>query len=303
MNETYRGQVSLLLSVLPEIAKEKCFALHGGTAINLFVREMPRLSVDIDLTYLPIEDRKTSLDNVSDALERIQGRILTALPKAKVQHQMEVSKLQVSNRSFQVKVEVNQTNRGVLSDPVEYQLCEKAQDQFDAFCSIPVVPLSQLYGGKICAALDRQHPRDLFDVKYLLQNEGIIDEIKKGFLLSAISSNRPIHELLQPNLQDQRSAFENQFSGMTAEPFTYDDFEATRNALISKISESWTDPDKQFLIGFSKLEPDWGIYDFERFPSVQWKIQNLTRLKRYNPNKHGEMVGLLEKSFSEKCKV
>ena len=154
MIETYRGQVSLLRSVLPEIAKEKCFALHGGTAINLFVREMPRLSVDIDLTYLPIEDRQNSLDNIVDALERIKGRILTTLPKTKVQNQKEISKLQISHRGFQIKIEVNQTNRGVLSDPIEYQLCEKAQDQFDAFCSIAVVPLSQLYGGKICAALD-----------------------------------------------------------------------------------------------------------------------------------------------------
>lgn len=300
MNETYRGQVSLLLSVLPEIAKEKCFALHGGTAINLFVREMPRLSVDIDLTYLPTEDRQTSLDNIADALERIKRRILTTLPKAGVKHQKEVSKLQVSYRGFKIKVEVNQTNRGVLSDPIEYQLCEKAQDQFDAFCSIAVVPLSQLYGGKICAALDRQHPRDLFDMKYLLQNDGISDEIKKGLLLSILSSKRPIHELLQPNLQDQRSAFENQFSGMTAEPFSYDDFETTRTDLLAHITNSWTESDKKFLIGFSKLEPDWGIYDFERFPSIQWKIQNLTKLKKDNPNKHRELVRLLEKSFSEK---
>ncbi|MBV6645245.1 MAG: nucleotidyl transferase AbiEii/AbiGii toxin family protein [Cyclobacteriaceae bacterium] len=299
MNETFRGQVSLLLSVLPEIAKEKCFALHGGTAINLFVREMPRLSVDIDLTYLPIEDRKTSLDNISDALEQIKGRIITVLPGATVQHQRKVSKLQISNRGYQIKLEVNQTNRGILSYPVEYQLCETAQDQFDAFCSINIVPLSQLYGGKICAALDRQHPRDLFDVKYLLQNEGISNEIKKGFLLSALSSNRPIHELLRPNLQDQRSAFENQFSGMTAEPFRYDDFKATRTELIADITNSWTESDKKFLIGFSKLEPDWSIYDFERFPSVQWKIQNLTKFKKSNPNKYQEQVEILEKVLTK----
>ncbi|MFY0652564.1 MAG: nucleotidyl transferase AbiEii/AbiGii toxin family protein [Cyclobacteriaceae bacterium] len=293
INETYRGQVSLLLSVLPEIAKEKCFALPGGTAINLFVREMARLSVDIDLTYLPIEDRQTSLDNIADALEQIKKRVFSILPKATVQHQKEISKLQISNRGYQIKVEVNQTNRGVFSGPIESQLCETAQDQFDAFCSIAVVPLSQLYGGKICAALDRQHPRDLFDVKYLLQNEGISNEIKKGLLLSILSSNRPVHELLQTNLQDQQTTFENQFSGMTVEPFTYEDFEITRKQLITKIFESWTDSDKQFLIGFLKLEPDWGIYDFERFPSVQWKIQNLTKLKHDNPYKHREQVELL----------
>ncbi len=293
MNEIYKGQVSLLLSAIPEIAKEKCFALHGGTAINLFVREMPRLSVDIDLTYVSIEDRHTSLDKIAQALEGIRERILSVLPKAKVQHQREVSKLQISYQGFQ-KVEVNQTNRGVLSDPMEYSLCEKAQDQFDAFCSIPIVPLTQLYGGKVCAALDRQHPRDVFDVKYLLQNERINKEIKKGFLLAMLSSNRPIHELLRPNLLDQQATLENQFTGMTTEPFTYENFETTRKHLITNIANSWTNSDKQFLIGFLKLEPDWSIYDFEKFPSVQWKIQNLTKLKEINPDKHKEQVELLK---------
>ena len=295
MNEAYKGQVSLLLSVLPEIAKEKCFALHGGTAINLFVREMPRLSVDIDLTYLPIEERVSSLEKIEAALDRIKEQVLRVIPSVQIHHQKAVSKLQVSNEGLQVKVEVNQINRGVLSEPIEFPLCETAQQQFDAFCTMPVVPFGQLYGGKICAALDRQHPRDIFDVKYLLQNEGINEEIKNGFLLLALSSKRPVHELLQPNLQNQQSAFENQFSGMTANPFTYEDFETTRNHLVTKISESWNESDKQFLIGFSKLEPDWGIHDFEKFPSVQWKIQNLTRFKKSNPNKYKEQVEMLEK--------
>ena len=61
----YKKQVHLLLSVLPMVAKENCFALHGGTAINLFLNNMPRLSVDIDLTYLPVENRDTSMDNIA----------------------------------------------------------------------------------------------------------------------------------------------------------------------------------------------------------------------------------------------
>lgn len=295
MDQTYRGQVSLLLSVLPEIAKEKCFALHGGTAINLFVREMPRLSVDIDLTYLPIEDRQTSLDNIATALERVKERILSIIPRSVVKHQKEVSKLQISNLGFQIKIEVNQTNRGILSNPVEYPLCETAQDEFNVFCSIHIVPIAQLYGGKICAALDRQHPRDIFDVKFLLQNEGINKEIKTGLLLSMLSSNRPIHELLQPNLQDQRTAIENQFSGMTVEPFTYKDFETIREHLIINIADLWTDADKQFLMSFLNLKPDWSIYDFKRFPSVQWKIQNLRKLEKSNSEKYHEQTKLLGK--------
>src|SRR5690625_6946333 len=69
----YEAQVGLLLTVLPEVAKEDCFALHGGTAINLFIRNMPRLSVDIDLTYLPLKDRNVSIQAISKALKRIRS--------------------------------------------------------------------------------------------------------------------------------------------------------------------------------------------------------------------------------------
>jgi len=65
----YYQQVVLLLDVLPIVGQETCFALKGGTAINLFVRNLPRLSVDIDLTYLPVQDRTTSLREVGSALE------------------------------------------------------------------------------------------------------------------------------------------------------------------------------------------------------------------------------------------
>ena len=67
-NRMYSAQVKLLVQALPEVAKETCFALHGGTAINLFVRELPRLSVDIDLTYVPIEPREISLRHINEAL-------------------------------------------------------------------------------------------------------------------------------------------------------------------------------------------------------------------------------------------
>ena len=55
-SQKYKNQVRLLLRFLHSMAQEECFALHGRMAINLFMRNMPRLSVDIDQTYLPIED-------------------------------------------------------------------------------------------------------------------------------------------------------------------------------------------------------------------------------------------------------
>ncbi|MBD1262170.1 nucleotidyl transferase AbiEii/AbiGii toxin family protein [Maribacter polysiphoniae] len=286
----YKQQVSLLLQVLPEVAKEPIFALHGGTAINLFVRDMPRLSVDIDLTYIPIEDRKTSFKNIIDGLDRIKTQLEKMLLEASITLKRDKLKLQITTVKAQIKLEVNQINRGIMDDTVRLPLCEKTQEEFDAFCAIPVVPLGQLYGGKICAALDRQHPRDLFDVKYLLENEGFTEEIKKGFILFLLSSNRPLHEMLHPHFIDQRETLINQFDGMSPEPFTYEDFEKNRKELIKTIYQNLTDKDKEFLLSFGEGTPNWAIYDFERFPAVQWKLRNLVKLKNANPEKHEKFV-------------
>ena len=301
MEKTYRQQVSLLLSVLPEVAKEKCFALHGGTAINLFVRDMPRLSVDIDLTYLPIEDRATSLKNIADALGRIKANIEKVVPRVHVNARLDAGKLQISANRADIKLEVNLVNRGVLVAPKDLPLCDKAQNQFEAFCTMPVVSIGQLFGGKIVAALDRQHPRDLFDVKYLLQTEGFTDEVKQGFLLCLLCSDRPIHEVIDPNFQDQRSALDNQFSGMTDEKFDYEEFESTREKLVETIHQGLNERDKKFLLSVNNLKPDWSIYDFQKFPSINWKLQNLQKLKDKNLDKHREQYeALKEKLYKRK---
>ena len=300
MEKAYKKQVALLLSVLPEVAKEKCFALHGGTAINLFVREMPRLSVDIDLTYVPIEDRATSFINIAKTLEKIKATIEATIPSVIVSHKQEIGKLLISVPGADIKLEVNQIGRGVLSEPVKMALSEKAQNDFDSYCVVPVVPLGQLYGGKICAALDRQHPRDLFDVKYLLQNEGFSDEIKKGFLLCLLSSARPIHELISPNFQDQRLAMINQFDGMSGEIFTYEEYESIRTQLVETINNNLTKADRTFLLSVKNLTPDWSVYDFQAFPAVQWKLHNLQNLQAKEPQKYKEQYEALKKILGVK---
>ncbi|TGV02129.1 nucleotidyl transferase AbiEii/AbiGii toxin family protein [Flavivirga rizhaonensis] len=295
----YKNQVTLLLQVLPEVAKEKCFALHGGTAINLFIRDMPRLSVDIDLTYIPIEDRTVSFQKIVAALDNIKMNLDRIFPKAVITLKEKLLKLQVTTAKAQIKLEVSQINRGILDEPVDLPLCIKAQEEFDAFCTISVVSIGQLYGGKICAALDRQHPRDLFDIKSLLKNEGFTNDIKKGFMLFLLSSKRPLNEMLQPNLTDQQEAMANQFDSMSSEPFTYEDFEKTREALIHTIRQNLIAEDKEFLLSFSNLTPNWSIYDFEKFPAVQWKLQNLTKLKTNNLEKYNTFHAALKKLLEE----
>lgn len=290
----YKKQVSLLLNVLPEIAKESSFALFGGTAINLFVRNMPRLSVDIDLTYVPIEDRATTLGNIQSALSRTKERIEGVVRQVQIADRSKQGKLYISAQDAGIKIEVNIVARGTLSEPAEMTLCQKAQKDFEAFATMPVVPFGQLYGGKICAALDRQHPRDLFDIKHLLKNEGFSHEIKTGFLLALVSSERPIHELLDPHLLDQSSTLKNHFVGMSSEEFTYTDFEAAITRLLEMIHDGLTNPDRQFLLGIKRLEPVWDEYSFEHFPAVQWKLQNLQLLKNKNHEKYLDQYKALE---------
>ncbi len=295
--QAYKKQVGLLLDVLPEVAKEPCFALHGGTAINLFVRNMPRLSVDIDLTYIPTEDRQLALVNIAEALERVKRSIEMLIPNIRVLHRKEVAKLLISSQGVDIKLEVNLVGRGVIDTPNKMPLCDKAQNDYDAFCAIQVVPIGQLYGGKICAALDRQHPRDLFDIKFLLENEGFSEDIKKGFLFCLLCSDRPINEVIRPNFQDQRLAMANQFEGMSAEIFSYEDFEITREKLVQIIHAHLTQVDKNFLLSVKNLTPDWSVYDFEKFPAVQWKMRNLQILKDKNSQKHREQYDALKEKL------
>lgn len=294
MREEYKKQVNLLLSILPEIAKEECFALHGGTAINLFVRDMPRLSVDIDLTYLPLEDFEASRINMNEALKRIVVSIQKVLPDSKIHHDEKTCKLIVNDNKVSVKVEVSLMGRGSIYEPQVMELCKKAQKEFNAFVETRVLNYGLLFGGKICAALDRQHPRDLFDVLHLLNNEGFTDEVKSGFLFYLLGHNRPMHEILAPNLQDQSSAMETQFSGMTTDGFNYKEFEKTREQLIKVIHQRLTESDKNFLMGILKLKPDWTIYDFKDYPGIKWKLLNLEKLKSGNPEKYQFMIDQLQ---------
>jgi predicted nucleotidyltransferase component of viral defense system len=296
-NNNYHKQVALLISVIPEIALEPRFALHGGTAINLFDRDMPRLSVDIDLTYIPIEDRETSFANISAALTNIKSRTEKRLQGSSVEHKMELHKLLVSHNDAMIKIEVSQIVRGILGAVTEKILCKKAQEKFDTFCSINIVSNGQLYGGKVCAAMDRQHPRDIFDVKQLLQKQGFTEEIKDGFLFRLLSSDRSIQDVLFPNLQDQRLAMANQFAGMSDEQFTYEEYEFVREMMVKTLQASITEADKSFILGFKNIIPDWSIYNFEAYPSIKWKLQNLEKIKTTNPAKHKDLYDILKRKL------
>jgi predicted nucleotidyltransferase component of viral defense system len=296
----YRARVELLLRLLPEVAKERAFALKGGTAINLFVRDMPRLSVDIDLTYLPFDDRNSSMAQIADALRRIKKQLDAAgggiSTRVTAQGGGQEAKLICQRQGAAVKVEVNTVLRGHLWPTRELELVQSAQDEFGMFAAATVISHAELFGGKICAALDRQHPRDLFDIQQLLDNEGFGDDVRLGFVSSLLSHTRPMHELLQPKFQDQRGLFETQFTGMTIEPYSYAEFEAIRERLVDEIHSQLQDEERELLLSVKRGEPHWNLFPvagLDRMPAVQWKLANIQKLKKNAP-KHAEQLKALE---------
>lgn len=294
MNDMYRRQVALLIRVMPIVFKIKDFAVHGGTAINLFHRNLPRYSVDIDVTYIPLEDRDTSLKNINTHLANLKTAIERAVPGIRVIHKPDVWKLQCVKDGTTIKIEVNGTKRGILGDTEKIQLCEKAKEEFGMSCFANIVSWSQLYGGKIVAALSRQHPRDLFDCRGITSDDFVA--VKNGFMLCLLGSDKPIIESLNPNPIDQQEALDNQFEGMTDEPFNYDDYQKARLNLIDVVNQGLTDDDKAFLISFEDGNPDWSkccAGDLSYYPSVRWKLQNIAKLKSNNPTKHKEGVDKL----------
>jgi predicted nucleotidyltransferase component of viral defense system len=298
MNEKYRKQVALLIKTMPSVYKLKEFAVHGGTAINLFHKNMPRYSVDIDLTYLPLKDREQSLQEINTRLLELKQSIEKTVTGIKITPKLNACKLLCVNNEAAIKIEVNGIKRGMIGDIEVKKLCPKAQQDFDMACLARIVPFSQLYGGKIAAALSRQHPRDLFDCKYM--DVKSFDEVKEGVMFCLLGSDNPIVESLHPNLVNQREALDNQFEGMSDIPFTYSDFEETRRGLIEKVNKMFTDEDKEFFVSFEQGEPQWSrcsLGNVSNYPSVKWKLQNILNLKKTNPEKHKSGVEKLSSYF------
>ena len=249
-DQQYKKQVALLLRILPLVYKITDFAVHGGTAINLFHQNMPRYSVDIDLTYISIEPRTASLEKINQHLGKLKTSIERAIPGIHVEHKSEVWKLLCTHDGATVKIEVNGTKRGILGEVKIMELCPKAKEEFQASCKARIVPYSQLYGGKITAALSRQHPRDMFDCKYM--KDQTLEDVKDGLILCLLGSDKPIVESLSPNSINQEEALENQFKGMSDIPFTYTDYEQARESIIKKVNDCLTNTDKDFLVSFEE---------------------------------------------------
>jgi predicted nucleotidyltransferase component of viral defense system len=288
-DEAYRKQVALLVKIVPLVAAEASLALKGGTAINLFLRDMPRLSVDIDLTYVPVADRAPSLKEIDAAMRRIAKEIERGVPGAKVsasapKGEKGITKLTVRADDAQIKIEVTPVLRGCVYKPAVRSVSARVEEEF-GFAEMPVVSFADLYAGKIVTALDRQHPRDLFDVRDLLANEGIDDKLRKAFIVYLLSHDRPMAEVLAPRRLDISAEYKRGFEGMVDRPVTLDELLKAREDLIGEIVGKMPKHHRRFLISAKRGEPDWALLDLpgaKDLPAVRWKLENLAKLSADN---------------------
>jgi len=294
--QIYRAQVELLIRTLPHVAAEDCFAMKGGTAINFFVRDLPRLSVDIDLTYLPIQPREISLAEIEAALTRTADRLSDALPGAHIQAPRAdnlLTKLIVRNHGVQIKVEVTPVLRGSVFKPEIRSVAPIVERTF-GFAEMRIVSLPDLYAGKIVAALDRQHPRDLFDVRELLANEVIDNRLRQAFIVYLLSHGRPMAEVLNSPQKDIAQEFARGFVGMTADPVDLDELIRAREELVAQIVGDMPDDHRAFLLSFERGEPEWALLGVDLvpdLPAIRWRQQNLDKL---SDEDRGKLVAQLE---------
>ena len=301
MNKNFLAQSRLVMDVLPFIAEEKIFALKGGTAINFFIRDLPRLSVDIDLTYCPIELRDVTLKKSNEAFDRIIDKLKSRLGMHVVLQRDKndefVAKIDLQSKHAQIKIEPNFVFRGTIHPIHEIEVQPKVTEILERTVKMQVISFEDLYAGKICATLNRQHPRDLFDMKLLLENEGLSDEILKSFVVYLASDSRPINELLRPNLHDFSLNYQSEFSGMTDMTVGTEELISIRDYLCQNIVSMLSNNEKQFLLSLVRLEPKWDLLslpiDIKKLPGIKFKLINLEKMENKKRTKYIDQVELL----------
>jgi hypothetical protein len=303
MNPATIATVRQLLDIAPVVFATPHFAIKGGTALNLFLHDLPRLSVDIDVVFTDHSlDREAALQAIAAELSAISQK-LEAMGYEVRQRRSSASnesKLMVIGPLAEVKVEVNEVFRGTLLPLQHRPISPATEAQFAQAVTLPLLATAELYGSKLVAAMDRQHPRDLFDVLVLYDTIGLTTEIVDCFVAYLAGHNRPVHEVLAPRLQPLEATFANQFNGMSRDEVNLETLEQVRARLVQDLPRALTQQHRDFLRSLVKNQPLWDCMPFphlQELPAIRWKLQNLAKLRG---SKRAEQVQGLEASFQQK---
>jgi hypothetical protein len=304
MTPSYLDSARLLTQVAPLVLADDTFALKGGTAINLFVRDMPRLSVDLDLVFVNYAlPRQDALVQINESMRRARTRISARGFEVRANSAGDngETKLFVRRGRTEVKIEANFVMRGTVHPIQPASLTRAARDALQSDLEIPVVSLEDMYGGKLVAAMDRQHPRDLFDVMQLFAHEGITPAIRRSFIVYLACHKRPVHEVLFPALRDIENDYNNNFQGMTAEKIPIEALIAARERMIRELHHGIDADERRFLMSLLAGTPEWsvlGIPHLEQLSGVRWKLHNLLQLQKSDARKFAQQSEALGTRFA-----
>lgn len=303
MDKPYVDTVRLLLEAAPHVFQSSRLALKGGTALNLFVQDMPRLSVDMDVVFIDHRlEREEAMKSISEELASTMTRLEAIGIRSDFlcTKEGEEVKLLIQRGVSQVKVEVNSVFRGTVLPVQTRRVSVTARELFATNIAVPVLAEQELYGGKLVAALDRQHPRDFFDIRRLWQNTGLTPETVECFICYLAGHNRPIHEVLYSRDLDLSIPYENEFKGMAREDVSLDELLTTREKLRAELPGALTEAQKQFLVSLVAGEPIWELMTcphLAEMPAIRWKLKNLARLKKLNRTKFQFQTEELRRRF------
>ena len=278
----YAERVKLLVDILPTLAEEKRFALKGGTAINLFEQDLPRLSVDIDLTWLPVGEFAKDTQAISSALEAIGERLRSGPLRLQVQtsgtEAVGIHRLIASRNRSRVQIETTPVMRGTVH-PVRTLRVRPGVERDFGFAEMQVLDFADLYASKLSAALSRQHPRDLFDMQPLLDDGRLDERLWRTFLVYLTCSSKPAAEMLAPQEpREFEQTFIAHFQGMTAEAVTAASLLDVRMRLLKRIAELLDGPSRAFLESVEHEVPDFNLIGLPHaadLPGVRRKLTNL----------------------------
>ena len=301
MDKAYADTVRLLLTVAPDVFANDIFVMKGGTAINLFVQNTPRLSVDIDVAYLPWQvPRDDALQAINQELAAIASRLAPLALRTRLIRSKDLgdTKLIVDNDTSQVKVEVNMVFRGTVLPIEQRPLSGRTAELFGVELDLPILAPDELYASKLVAALDRQHPRDLFDIWQLYESRGLTDEMVECFVTYLAGHNRPIHEVLFSNDKNIAREYDSSFVGMTEATCSLATLLETQERLRHELPARLSSTHRRFLIGLARAQPDWSLLRCRHaaeLPALRWKLTNLQTFRKRRPSDFESQADALER--------
>lgn len=304
IDRAFIDATTLLLQIVPRVFATDRLALKGGTAINLYLDDAPRLSVDLDLVFTQLGlSREDALAAINDEMRRIAAALSAdgLWVSAAVTADIGETGLVVSDGTVQVKVETNIVFRGTLLPPVMRPLSAGTAEWLGMDAPAPVLDRCEVFAGKFMAALDRQHPRDLFDLWRMYEGGPIEPGMLSAFVIYLCGHNRPAHEVLDSPERLLAGDYDRALVGMIrGEVPPLAALLASRARLRRDIVHGISQSDRAFLVGFFAGEPDWSLLPYphaSELPALTWKLRNLEIFRSQRPDEftrqHASLVALL----------